>query len=167
MIQNAKGKPWLIASVVGILLLVLCLAGCRENVPALHPVRGQVTLGGKPFERLLVYLHPQDAAISQYTLGVGETDANGALTLRSTAGDGLAEGNYRVTFSCLVTVAGEVIGAADSKNDDGRSVAMLTSSAPTIRELVPEVYVHAETTPVQFQIRRGVENTLEFDIPAR
>jgi hypothetical protein len=154
-------------AIATIVLVMFGAAGCRQAVPALHPVRGLVTLGGKPFERLLVYLHPQDAAVSQYTLGVGETDANGVLTMRSTAGDGLAEGNYRVTFSCLVTVAGEVVGAADSKNDDGRSVAMLTSSAPTIRELVPEAYVHAETTPVQFQIRRGEENTLEFDIPAR
>lgn len=168
MIRNSSGSSWQVAGLLAAVTLVAPAAiGCREKAPALHPVRGHVTLGGKPYERLLVYLHPEDSAVSQYTLGVGETDASGSLTLRSTAGDGLAEGKYRVTFSCLMSIAGEVVGAADSKNDDGQSVGLLTSSAPTIRELVPEAYVHSETTPVRLEIRRGAENTLEFDIPAR
>lgn len=140
-----------------LLLTVLALCfGCGGQ-PPLHSITGKVSLGGKTYPRLIVYFYPKSGRVGSHNLGVGETDAAGNLTLRSTAGDGLAAGEYKVFFSCMVTPSGSVIDAGNEKFDDRRGVETV--------ELVPDEYASDETTPVIFQVRRQSENNFEFDIP--
>ena len=77
-------------------LLIALTIGCGE--PELHSVSGKVTLNGRSYNRLLVYFRPIDTPTKPYNMGVGETDAEGNLALRSTAGMGLARGKYKVFF---------------------------------------------------------------------
>lgn len=139
--------------------LFICLVlsqGCGP--PDLHPVKGKVTLGGKSYARLLVYFRPINQQANAYTMGVGETDAEGNLGLRSTAGDGLAAGRYRVHFSCPVASDRRGIIQTDEKADDNRSVKVV--------EQVPGKYADPENSPVEFEIESG-ENLFEFDIPTK
>lgn len=140
--------------------VLLSLSGCAGD-PPLHSLSGKVTLGGKPYPRLLVYFRPIEGKVNQFNLGVGETDANGVLSLRSTAGMGLMAGKYRVSFSCMQPKgrAASQVESSDEKPDDDRNVEMI--------ELVPEPYDNtnnADTSPLEFEIKPGVENVFEHDI---
>ena len=141
------------------LLLVACFSACNSE-PKLYPLTGKVTLGGKAYERLIVYFRPINKQVETYNLGVGETDRQGNLALRSSAGDGLAAGKYRVTFTCLRQESSdEPIGARGEKPEDSdRSVVAV--------ELVPEAYregIGAST--VEFEIKKNKPNNFVFDIP--
>ncbi len=143
--------------------LLLFGVGCQRD-PELHTLSGKVTLGGKSYSRLLVYFRPLEGKVNQFNLGVGETDVTGKLTLRSTAGMGLAEGKYRVSFSCMQPKGGSQGSTAstDEKPDDDRSVTMV--------EWVPEPYDNennADSSPLEFEIKPGIENIFEFDIPVK
>lgn len=135
-----------------------------SSEPDLHAIGGKVTLGGKPHERLIVYFRPQEGEITRFNMGVGETDAQGNLSLRSSAGMGLAQGKYRVSFSCYIVKGGQALGI-DQKVDE---IAGNETAVPV--EIVPRPYVEdtasGEISPVEFEIKPG-NNTFEFDIPAK
>lgn len=140
--------------VVVTLFSAMFFVGCGE--PSLNPVAGKVTLGGKSYERLLVYFRPIDDQATVYNMGVGETDAEGNLALRSTAGQGLARGKYRVFFSCVTMQGQSKAVGMDEKADDNRNARVI--------ERVPQLYTDEQTSPVEFEIRSG-ENNFIFDIP--
>ncbi len=138
-------------------LLLSAITGCGGD-PELHSISGKVTLDGKPYERLIVYFRPIAKDANQFNLGVGETDAEGNLALRSSAGDGLAAGKYKVTFTCLVVGRDEEsVGMSDEKMDDNPTMIPV--------ELVPEKFTDYGDSPIEFEIKRGTENFFEFDIP--
>ena len=143
--------------------MILCLAsaaGCSGD-PPLYPISGKVTLGGKSHERLLVYFRPLQEPVTRFNLGVGETDKDGNLALRSSAGMGLPAGKYRVTFSCFV-LPGASLGV-DQKVDE--LAPGLQNLEP--QQVVPELYRESAgdaKSPVEFEIRSG-QNVFEFDIP--
>lgn len=142
-------------------LLCVSLNGCGGD-PPLHALGGKVTLGGKSYSRLLVYFRPIEGQVNQFNLGVGETDAAGVLSLRSTAGMGLMAGKYRVSFSCMQPKGGTTTAGTDEKPDDDKNIQMV--------ELVPAPYdneSNADTSPLEFEIKAGVENYFEFNIPAK
>lgn len=137
--------------------LTLLFSGCGD--PTLHPLTGKVTLDGKPYERLIVYFDPIGDQINEFNFGVGETDAEGNLGLRSSAGSGLAAGNYRVSFTCLVQEkTGQAVGLSDEKDESYAAVVP--------KELVPEPYNDRGRSPVEFSIRRN-DNVFTFDIPLK
>ena len=135
-------------------MVLVVLAGCGD--PPLNPIEGKVTLGGKSYERLLVYFRPIGREVDRFTLGVGETDKDGILVLRSTAGDGLAAGKYRVCFNCYIAQNGGTQGLGE-KSDDDRTLVT--------KDIVPPPYNDPEASPVEFEIRKGETNTFEYDIP--
>ncbi len=138
---------------VGFLLTLV--AGCGD--PPLNPIDGKVTLDGKPYERLLVYFRPIGRKVDSFRMGVGETDRDGNLGLRSSAGDGLAAGKYRVSFNCYVSKNGKAVGLSSEKADDDRTLVT--------EDIVPEPYNDPESSPVEFTIQSGT-NTFEYDIPS-
>jgi hypothetical protein len=155
--RNATGRAFtaLTASILGTVCILLASVGCGPD-RTLHSLSGKVTLGGKPFNRLIVYFRPVDKEVNEYNLGVGETDASGTLRLRSTAGEGLNKGKYRVSFSC-VQVRGQIVDPS-KKLDTDRNIEY--------DELVPDPYASPEESPVIFEIKPG-SNSFEFDIPPK
>ncbi len=145
-------RAWNVATMV----TVFCCVGCGD--PELYPVTGKVTLDGKAYPRLLVYMRPVEGQADKFRLGVGETDQTGSLTLRSTAGDGLAEGKYRVSFSCMVAKGGGVDELDPNKKYDDNP-KLITE------ELVPMPYASDAESPVEFEIAPGT-NEFVYDIPA-
>ncbi len=137
-------------------LFLLC--GCGDDT-TLHPISGNVTLGGKSYERLIVYFRPMGDEVTKYNMGVGETDAKGDLKMRSTAGDGLIQGTYRVCFTCMVSKGSKKTALLGEKSDDDPRVKMV--------ELVPEEYGDPENSPVEFTVASGSGNEFVFDIPSK
>lgn len=139
-------------------LMTCTFVGCGD--PPLYPVKGKITLNGKPYERLLVYFHPIDREPTPFTMGVGETSNDGTLGMRSTAGDGLAQGKYRISFACYVVQGSskQTVGLEGGKADDDRR--------HVTKDIVPAPYNSPEESPVEFEVKSGSENFLEFDIPA-
>jgi hypothetical protein len=146
-------------------LTVLLAAGCGKSDPPVYPITGKVTLGGKPYERLIVYFRPVSGEITPFNLGVGETDKDGTLKMRSSGGMGVMAGEYKVTFTLqmMKTAKGtQAVGADDKVGDLGGSV--------TAVELVPDEFAAGkaeESTPVRFTVKPGEENRFEFDVPAK
>ena len=144
--------------VLGYCCVLSMAVGCGD--PPLHEVSGKVTLGGEPYERLLVYMNPMDGEINQFNKGVGETDAEGNLTLAAGAskpGDiGLAAGKYRVYFQCFVK-KGNPIGLSDDKDEAG-------FERLEVKDIVAPPYNSPSESPVTFVVSSG-ENVFDFDIP--
>lgn len=106
-------------------------------------------------------MRPVEGPVDKFRMGVGETDADGVLTLRSTAGDGLAEGQYRVSFSCMVQKRSGKKATLDpnEKHDDDRTLIT--------EELVPMPYSSDSESPVLFEIGESEVHEFKFDIPAQ
>src|SRR5437870_3347453 len=81
-------------------LALAAAAGCNSD-PKLVPVTGTVKLDGKPVEGVRVYFWPADPAAKSmsHRLALGFSDKQGKFALRSTYGDGIATGDYKVTFA--------------------------------------------------------------------
>lgn len=145
-------------------VLLLCMlvlsAGCNSD-PPIYPITGKVSLGGETHARLIVYMRPVNGAVNQFNMGVGETDANGVMKFGSAAGEGLAAGKYRVSFSCIKTTSGEILDALTDKGEEN------VESEPI--EMVPPPYdykTNADTSPLEFEVRKQENgNVFEFDIP--
>ena len=134
---------------------VLACSGCGD--PSLFSLKGKVTLGGEPKERLIVYFDPIDRKVDKFNLGVGETDAEGNLILRSSAGNGLAAGNYRVSFTYPVAESGESSGVTGDKNE---------AENLEFKEMVPAPYNDRQSSPIEFYIERA-DNEFNYDIPLK
>src|SRR5690349_9544651 len=84
-------RVWLVACAI--------LAGCSsESRPICHPVRGVVTMGGKPVAEAMVAFHPTTATADS-PRPLATTDAQGAFSLTTyERNDGAPEGEYAITI---------------------------------------------------------------------
>lgn len=140
---------------------IALVAGCG-GPPPIYPITGKVTLGGKPYERLLVYFRPTKGEINSFNLGVGETDKNGELKLSSSGGQGVAAGEYRVTFSCVYLKSnGRTVSSSEKPDDAGGSVVKVERVKPPY-----DAATSQDNSPVTFTVKKG-ENKFDFDIPAK
>src|SRR6478735_9241891 len=83
--RRTMHPPSYLATLALIGASLLLSSGCG-GPPPLHPIKGKITLGGKSYNRLIVYFRPAEGKADEYNLGVGETDKDGILTLRSAGG---------------------------------------------------------------------------------
>ena len=143
-------------------VFVLPLAGCGEKPPPVYPITGKVTIGGKAYPRVICYFRPANEPVTQYTIGVTETDKDGTFPgIRNNAGTGLPAGEYKVTFSCVVVKSS---GAALKEGDKPDEIGAATV------ELVPDEYVEGkanETTTARAVVNKNNDNTFTFDIPTK
>jgi hypothetical protein len=145
-----------------VLMLVPIVAGCSGD-PPLHPVTGKVTVDGKSFPRLIIYMDPMKGPVTPFNKGVGETDASGQFKINSTGSTaqrmGLAAGEYRVYFNCWMQ-KGQAVGLSDEKIDE--SNRMLETE-----DIIPSPYNDPLGTPITFTVKAGEENQLDFDVNTR
>ena len=81
---------------------VLCfmiglMAGCGAGGPKLHPVKGRLTLKGKPCPGVTVTMTPDDLKGQSF---MGGTDAEGNFEMRNIySKTGVQEGEYQVSIA--------------------------------------------------------------------
>lgn len=137
-------------------LLAALAAGCSDDGPRLEPVRGRVTLDGKPLAGKTVKFVPDAGTPGQ---GAGATtNAEGEYTLlaarpgatRDTPG--APAGAYRV-------VVVEPIFPVDlpvQNSDDPTPAPAIGIPAPARKKQeIPAVYASPETTPLRVEVPRG------------
>jgi len=138
---------WLPLAVLG-----LFLAGCSKSEEELVPVTGTVLVDGKPAAGAAVVLHPIDGS-GNGTHPLGQVDAAGHFQLTTVrSGDGAAPGPYKVTLTWYVS--GPVKRGVEGEE------------APA-RNLIPDKYARAETTPLTATIRPGSTEPLRIEIGTR
>lgn len=77
----------------------LTCVGCGPSGPKLHPVRGTVTVQGKPAHHAIVFLHRTGRKDMTEPVPFGKVDEKGEYVISSSAGtEGAQEGEYVVTI---------------------------------------------------------------------
>ena len=122
-----------------LLLFVLCISvfGCSSSSgPKTAPVRGTVTMNGKPMPNIGVTFLPEGKGPS----ASGNTNENGEFSLRTVKpGDGAPIGKHHV-----------VIGNAEE--------------GPRKGPAIPEKYGRFETTDLTADVKAGEKNVVTLDL---
>jgi hypothetical protein len=129
----------LLALLLVTIFLVTIFLGCGSaSGPTTAPVKGTITIAGKPFSDVGVTFLPEGKGPT----ASGNTDQNGNFTLRTTnPGDGAVVGTHRV-----------VIGAAEEGPRKKGAAA------------IPEKYGRFETTDLTAEVKPGQTNVFTFDL---
>jgi hypothetical protein len=125
------------------LCFAILLSGCGSEPPVV-PVTGTVHVDGKPTEKVLVNFYPADSSPQHFGVrhAIGITDAQGKFKLICSGGlEGIAAGNYKVTFSRPVIRGRAALTDANAKPEESGTV-----------ESMPKNYTHPDTTPVSITI---------------
>jgi hypothetical protein len=146
----------------GYLILIMAWAlletsGCGSKLSA---VSGKVMLDGVPAAQVTVYFTPKNKEIGSHA--VGFTNKNGIYRLQTPAGkanQGTTPGEYIVTLSKV------------EEHWDGHSYYTNSSTGEKEkdlrpRELLPEVYLVPEKTPLTVTVVKG-KNTFDFDLKSK
>jgi len=119
--------------------------GCGPGRPTTVPIRGSVTLDGKPVAQATVLFVPAAGGVP----GRGVTDADGGFTLTTFAeGDGAITGKHRVAVSKI-----KVTGV--DATEDGMLPATVSGEVRTIW-VTPQKYADASTSGLEVDVARGM-----------
>ena len=104
---------------LGIVLGAALLAAGCGGPPELVPVTGTVKIDGKTYRAVRIHFEPlvPSQKTTVYQLGLGITDDQGKFSLKSSGGDGIEAGEYKVTFSRVVS--GGKVQAEEGKKPEG------------------------------------------------
>jgi hypothetical protein len=141
-----------IGSLLAVPLVFWAIWGCNGSPQkTLVPVRGKLTVDGKPAVGAIVTLHPA-VDDPQAVRPTGQTRADGEFELTSYySGDGAAPGEYRVTVTWLQPQPPRSQGEGDDLPP---------------RSLLPALYSNPGTTPLRVTIPPDKE-PLVIDIKRR
>jgi hypothetical protein len=114
---------------------LLLAAGCGGGVKPV-PVRGDVTLDGKPLAEAGVLFSPKE----QGAVAIGVTDAAGKFQLSTPNYDGALPGAYRVTVTKQQILGEENYGRLGPK-------------AVHVKWITPEKYSRMETSGLQATVK--------------
>jgi len=129
-------------------LVLACVSplGCGPSRPVTFPVKGTVTVGGKPVAGATVLFQPVAGGVP----GRGVTTDDGGFTLTTfESGDGAIGGRHRVAISKMTLSGVEV-------TEDGVAAPV---AAGEIREtwLTPRKYSSLDTSGLEVEVGRDME----------
>lgn len=147
MIQRRFCIAWVLA--------VATIAGCGQRGPAVHPVSGIVTVGGKPVQNVQVTFMPTDPS---RPVASGNVDADGryVLTSGATNSRGAVAGAYKVVLAQL--------DGSSQQELDARYTSGTGGPPPVPKAAFPDEYKSVETSPKQVDVAAG-SNTINIEIP--
>ncbi len=137
-------------------LLFIFVSGCGSDglpIQPTHPVKGSVTLNGKPVENVTVVLQPVDTkAFKMNERPQGKTNAQGEFTIFTyKEGDGAPAGEYKVGVALIVL------------NDSGDDLVKREKTAT----FIPYKYQKPETSGLTVTIKAGANQIPPFDLMSK
>jgi hypothetical protein len=134
-----RGLPLLIVSAA------VVAGGCGPGRPTTVPIRGSVTLDGKPVAQATVLFVPIAGGVPAR----GATGVDGGFTLTTFAeGDGALAGKHRVSVSKMRVTGVEA-------TEDGMLPATVSGEVRTIW-VTPQKYADATTSGLEVDVTRGM-----------
>lgn len=132
-------------------LVALAPFGCSKGGSGVNlaPVKGTVTMGGKPVEGAVVSFNMESAP----RVAVGETDANGNYSLMMFDKDDGA-----VVGQNVVTITGaEVAAAPPTSSDEYAKVMGIGGTAPpkTTKTVIPSKYADLKKALLKVNVKVG------------
>lgn len=135
-------------------VLSVCAVGCGKDI---YPVKGRVTVDGKPVVKAMVRFLPDEN--SSPRLAYGETNENGEFTMATfKTNDGVLPGVYRVTITNPDNTMPPLGPPSGDAEDNAK--AMLNyrrqweemKKRPQVRGQLPVLYAELETTPLRWTV---------------
>lgn len=143
---------------IPLLVVSVSLAGCGPGGPNYVPVKGVVTIDGKPLGLKTVFFAPEPGTPG---MGAGaSTDENGAFELLAVAAGstediyGALPGDYVVTVTEPIFPLGEEM-AVQGLSDAPEAAMGLPQPVKAGSQTIPSVYTSPESTPLKIQIPEG------------
>jgi len=182
--MERRFQPAILPTVLTVVAIALLVTGCSRGLkrPIVHPVKGRVTLEGKPLEGVGVSFSPvvKDQGVTAF----GKTLADGSYTLTSTRGGtlgaGAMAGEYAVMLQKFVDVAPDAVppefsAASGDSLPPGqqwfsKQETTRVEDEKTVRYvilgLLPEAYGKAETSGLRVTVKPGTSSgsAFEFDL---
>lgn len=90
------------------------LMGCGESGPPLAPVKGKVTLYGKPYTKGLVVFTPEGGGPT----GTSQTDENGDYEIWSSGRKGAMVGKHKISVTTIMEPVKEAAPPGQVSSDD-------------------------------------------------
>lgn len=123
-------------------LLAIVVGGCSRG-PKLYPVKGEVTLNGKPVPNAAVLLYQEKGARPPE----GKTDDGGMFQLLSPAGE----------YTAIITACQYMTPPS----------GMEVSADTPVRWIVPEKYSRPDQSDLKIKVAPGAENHFKFEFPRK
>jgi len=150
-------KPWAFASTLGVCLLSLLQSGCSGEPakPAVYPVTGVVTQGGKPVEGARVLFVPDDQKLQPAS---AITDKDGKYSVTTFAqNDGAQPGSYKIKVlkyegGAAPPAAGGQEQRFISYEDEQKAYKEESKPAPAPKNVLPKKY--------EYEDRSGLAHTV-------
>ncbi len=130
------------------IVAVICLAGCRGHELNTAPVRGTVTLDGKPLARGTVIFTPTQGRSAN-----GRIQSDGSFNL-STYGDG----DGAIVGSHKIAVYEAPVEREPGKFDVDR---------PQLPAKIPELYRDPDRSGLSFDVQADEENVASLELQSR
>ncbi|WP_164100820.1 hypothetical protein [Candidatus Laterigemmans baculatus] len=153
-----KSKCRLHLLLLPLLAVTVALTGCGPSGPNYVPVKGVVTIDGKPLGLKTVFFAPEPGTPG---MGAGaSTDENGAFELLAVAAGatedvyGALPGSYVVTVNEPMFPLGEEI-AVQGEGDEPEVALGIPAPVRGGPKTIPAIYTSPEMTPLKIQIPEG------------
>lgn len=140
--------------VFSVVVLPFVATGCGEKGPKTVQGTGVVTYKGEPVEGANVMFSP--ITQGQGVAALGKTDAAGKFTLQTVQGKaGAVPGEYAVVITKTEMVP---TGEKVPKPEGGTEDVMIN------KDLLPQKYKFASSTPLKVKIEEGKVNEFQFNL---
>ncbi len=156
---------------IGVAAVLAAMIGCGGGASGVKtvPVKGKVTLDGKPVEGATVQFAPEDSA-GRAASGVTKSDGTFELTTAG-GGPGAVPGKYKVAITKRTTAGPaeapktqeEAMKAIQEKMAKGGSAAFI-KTPPKVQDELPARYGNAATSGFTAEVTATGKNEFTFDM---
>jgi hypothetical protein len=157
LVMKHFGKPGSLTLTGG--LLIGLITGCSKY-PATAPVKGKITLNGKPVSTGRISFHPTTG--ERPALANIQPDGSYSLTTFQ-RGDGALLGHHKVSIKST-RIENEAPPPKDFKEDAELAAKFGTKGGPHLVFLVDKKYYDERTTDLEAEVKPG-DNQINFDLP--
>jgi hypothetical protein len=134
--------------------LLLLATGCGSNRPAVAPVRGSITIDGRPVTVGRIMFYPKEGRAATAPIN---PDGTYVLTTFD-AEDGALPGMHKVTV-----ISTELVAPPPPRPDEEYKV---DGKMPIVKWLVPQRYSDPTTSDLKAEVKSQA-NTIDFGLKAR